>query len=410
METRSNDWFLLFLNLSVCNALLFNSATSSHIHVNKSAVYKNISWPSNSYRPVLKLGKRSTLRSSAVSSVGGKNRVPTVIMIEDAKLESNFYFNDDTQCFSTYFCQPLSTRYCYYYSWLFECYCDSKCSLFGDCCKDDSKDCSDKKIRSLTTQNPQTTQILKTLKNATHVTKADLSIGVKIERTFAEQSVMMVDKSVVSCISPNSDGISLNRVKINRYAHRMNVNGEYYWFVTKCPDDYNVATIREKCENPEQFTIEQNIPVSDSYTGFAYRNVYCALCHNISTYSNWAMNMKCLRVRTQYFQKSVALKDLWRELLTDPYCYVIFETESNLKRRCFNNTAIKPETHYSKCNETGLWEKYDHSIENKCNTQYRFASGYNTGHLVTAKNVHCLLCNGVKLTEMQTQSCGKQSI
>ena len=65
-------------------------------------------------------------------------------------------------------------------------------------------------------------------------------------------------------------------------------------FVNRCPLNYGDAGIRSECETTERNGL-LNVPVSDPVTSILYRNVYCALCHNVTKYVYWLQKILCER-------------------------------------------------------------------------------------------------------------------
>ena len=72
-------------------------------------------------------------------------------------------------------------------------------------------------------------------------------------------------------------------------------------FVNKCPLNYGDAGIRSECETTERNGL-LNVPVSDAVTNILYRNVYCALCHNVTKYAYWLQRIYCKK--TPIYQSS----------------------------------------------------------------------------------------------------------
>ena len=129
---------------------------------------------------------------------------------------------------------PLSTAFCYNCSsdTISPCRCDADCVLFNDCCP---------------------------LANAT----------VDSEPTLNNKDIQQCQPVVVSGIVTS-------------------VNQAYYMISTchqEIPD-----RISKMCEQFDIFA-----PVTDNSTGLTYRNLYCALCHNVPVHklAMWLVNFQC---------------------------------------------------------------------------------------------------------------------
>ncbi|XP_078679195.1 uncharacterized protein LOC144914856 [Branchiostoma floridae x Branchiostoma belcheri] len=75
--------------------------------------------------------------------------------------------------------------------------------------------------------------------------------------------------------------------------------GRSYWLVAGCPDDWVDDVTRDQClkqtdpYNPTDLVYR--MPVQDSSTSISYRNIFCALCNNVSTeeFSTWRFTPVC---------------------------------------------------------------------------------------------------------------------
>ena len=117
------------------------------------------------------------------------------------------------------------------------CFCDQLCTVFDDCCPGASLQHS----------------------NTTSFSQRKISRG-----TFTCEKILEISKSTIS-------------------------------FVNRCPLNYGDAGIRSECETTERNGL-LNVPVSDAVTNILYRNVYCALCHNVTKYVYWLQKIYCRKM------------------------------------------------------------------------------------------------------------------
>lgn len=152
---------------------------------------------------------------------------------------------------------------------------------------------------------------------------------------------------------------------------------------TRCQDNSD-AFVRDRCEHPEKYDdLITQVPVVDSNTYFTYQNKYCALCNGVndSNLVSWTARITCQLIEYQAANSKSIVKDL----RSAPGCNIIFDVPVMSPRL---PGYIKPtcvET-ISTCNVTGLWQRYDASIEAACHA-------YTTVYGGKYKNVFCLLCN-----------------
>ena len=119
------------------------------------------------------------------------------------------------------------------------CHCDGACTFYDDCCIDYKDVCS--------------------------------SDGDEFEEILASRNIRKAD---MECVTLDSGGY------------------DFYWMVSRCDRDLDI--VKERCENPFCTDTLSSIPVTDM-AGITYRNVYCAVCHNIET-SNltaWSAVLDC---------------------------------------------------------------------------------------------------------------------
>ncbi|XP_072047469.1 LOW QUALITY PROTEIN: uncharacterized protein [Amphiura filiformis] len=121
------------------------------------------------------------------------------------------------------------------------CHCDKACKFFDDCCADYKDACSHD-------QQSEFQSILQSRDLAT-----------------ADRECVTVD------IDPSTRILPLDGILFS---------DDSYWMVSKCSKDLGVVS--KRCQEPVCNDTLSTIPVIDSL-GITYRNVYCAVCHNVRT-------------------------------------------------------------------------------------------------------------------------------
>ena len=65
------------------------------------------------------------------------------------------------------------------------------------------------------------------------------------------------------------------------------------WMVKQCPVHWSDNVVRNKCEMPPAYldnrTFDAFVPVYSGANNLTYRNLYCATCHNVTSYEFWEL-------------------------------------------------------------------------------------------------------------------------
>lgn len=161
----------------------------------------------------------------------------------------------------------------------------------------------------------------------------------------------------------------------------------YVFMISTCPADSPAdRRIVSRCAQADVYDYEQATPVTDPGTGLVYRNSFCAQCFGVQSYKVWTYSIKCEVGSSVEGARSKS--ELWELVLNDTKCTV--------KNSPPSGTSVKPrdcilETK-RKCNETGLWEKYNKITEDLCRSYYNPVEYYDDK--ITYRNVFCAMCNG----------------
>ena len=147
--------------------------------------------------------------------------------------------------------------------------------------------------------------------------------------------------------------------------------------ISKCISRTPEPTIKDLCENPDvDKDLETMIPVTDLSTELHYRNQYCAICSNQTSFDRirrWKMNTDCEDDVSFTYEKLY-------EIFKRRTCNVSFESPTYVPY--VSCTTYEIET----CNVSGHWNMYNETLEHACNS---FIDPFN----LTYRNVFCFLCN-----------------
>ena len=116
--------------------------------------------------------------------------------------------------------------------------------------------------------------------------------------------------------SSSSDGTTTNFKCQSTYIHPsipVLAENEAFLMISSCPGswlDSENSTIESNCTQPSPHLP----PVTDTSTGLVYRNEYCALCHQVTTFSLWESKLLCNDVIYHLNEYG----NLWSTLRYDP--------------------------------------------------------------------------------------------
>ena len=113
---------------------------------------------------------------------------------------------------------------------------------------------------------------------------------------YCDKLCMVFDDCCPRASTQYANTKAFSQRKISRYTFTCEtiteISGKTISFVNRCPLNYGDAGIRSECETTERNGL-LNVPVSDPLTNILYRNVYCALCHNVTKYVYWLQKILC---------------------------------------------------------------------------------------------------------------------
>ncbi|XP_070188500.1 uncharacterized protein [Littorina saxatilis] len=181
------------------------------------------------------------------------------------------------------------------------------------------------------------------------------------------------------------------------------------WYVlTKCPAGWNDDSIRENCEEGRSMYPNEDL-VSDPTTNVTYRNAFCALCHGVSSFTRWPLNISCNNFQKVY---SAVTQREFLQLALASYCHVASSPpDGTYPRKCedteFSNIEI-----VGSCDTTRLskGENYEKDAAANCLlynahillVRYRFK---------VYQNLFCAICMGADpISWPSTSSPGLEQI
>ncbi|XP_078358076.1 uncharacterized protein LOC144642825 [Oculina patagonica] len=260
-----------------------------------------------------------------------------------------------------------------------QCFCDSYCETFMDCCADYDKYCLTSNLLP-----PQDA-----LPNSTQVTPTETRFIVSPSSSYkpAAQQTIPANISSEVLVEKHRDAPD-ERWKCVKTGHGIETVG--IWMIATCPKQWSADLTRKKCEQPYSLTVDNYndmLPVSDQ-RGTNYRNRHCAKCAelNASEIASFELDVTCSVTPPHYFSRSEALKFLFK------YCLRIQWKARDEKHRRYC-TPI-----YSSCQTAS-----PHS--QKCeNGSFRIV--YDGVTMKNYKNIFCATCNKGKASKFL---CGPRS-
>ena len=189
------------------------------------------------------------------------------------------------------------------------------------------------------------------------------------------------------------------RLPKQQCVNRTIVQGRWYFLydqqfselmVTTCPEG-SYQHVSEKCERKfDTHDKLQNFPVtSKDHFAVTYVNKYCAQCHGVKETLSWSLDINCDEYADFNFLSTL---DEVINLAYDRKCILqayIPERDLPIKVNpeiCYESISQETKRLYIKCNETGLWQKYDPSLQYACESKYHM-------EYRVFKNIFCYMCN-----------------
>ena len=160
----------------------------------------------------------------------------------------------------------------------------------------------------------------------------------------------------------------------------------FFYMFTDCPDAYNNSKIVNACEKEYSAKELLDLPfVTSLDTSLAYRNHYCALCHNEKSVLAWSLHKRCLQdADFNYVSSTQEMFDLANQ----SKCVIEYgQSDVDIERCVTGNQNAPNATDFCELNSLVALNNTEYvSVALACNSDYeRPFNGF--------KNVFCYICN-----------------
>ena len=162
-----------------------------------------------------------------------------------------------------------------------------------------------------------------------------------------------------------------------------------YRIINECPDTEENEELARNCSSTNLTSLQKSAWVSERQTGKIYQNQFCATCHGVdpNIYVYWGVASDC----PEAFNKDNTV-DIDNILLKCPE--IILEAPDEVKDTVSKYRCFPPD--FSTCNETGLWNTYNESIDSAClsfSMPFFKQGGKSRKGVKVFRNVYCYMCN-----------------
>ena len=236
-------------------------------------------------------------------------------------------------------------------SFLERCRCDTDCVAYGDCCSDRPMQCADEPIAD------------------------SMLLGLACLRT---------ENVLLESYVPSGVGLR-----------------DAYWMVSVCPEDWLVDENAQRREVQRNCTANVALPpVSDSTTGFTYKNEYCAVCNGVRSIIPWQYELGCtqwLAIQLELARQGLVVFELdldiiARECLTCSYRPPSFNLSSNA-RACYPHVSTCLSEDELPTNFTSDGESYDQLVKQCASGPFNLVADVSGGTVY--RNQYCAMCNAI---------------
>ena len=173
-----------------------------------------------------------------------------------------------------------------------------------------------------------------------------------------------------------------------------------YFVVDNCLDNITSTETAKMCSKTknDSATLDDLVWVSDLDSGRIFQNKHCAKCHGVANIIQWQVKTTCNNILQANISTAVTT------LLSD-LCSIIVDVPEGIAAAAEEYQCFLPE--YSRCNETGLWDKYDAKLEESCLdfTSIYFYPKASLQSFILYKNVFCYVCNQGSQTIIIKDEC-----
>lgn len=205
----------------------------------------------------------------------------------------------------------------------------------------------------------------------------------KPERYLNNEEIESIKHSIKQCVYAQFRPYNDNKL-----------NGKSYDMVVRCPTDYNDEEVKFLCMREyhdfrfDNDDVKTLMPVSSIVSNVTFRNYYCAICHHATDLDLrlWNTKIQCIMDKKLLISNP---SEIASGLAVEDLCQVVFIPPNDITdvvRHC-------QEGFIARCNVTGSWESGDDNLESACLSYTSEYNGY--------KNIHCFLCNGHNVSDIE---------
>ena len=196
----------------------------------------------------------------------------------------------------------------------------------------------------------------------------------------------------------NSNAVDMPNTKCIRpqvlYEPNKFLDSPAYMMVVNCPDEFKDKLTNDKCTvGMHAAELLDMIPVTSKQSGLTYINKYCLACNEQiqeDQIIEWRAEIVSYGVSREriFFPSPDFIVDILTETQFNNRNVHFVPGDGNLTRSC--NTVFD----IVSCNQTGLWEVYDQSMETLCLDGFQLPVIDRIDvHRLIFKNIACLHCN-----------------
>ena len=202
--------------------------------------------------------------------------------------------------------------------------------------------------------------------------------------------------------SSSSDGDTTNFKCQSTYVYPsipVLAENEAFLMISSCPGSW---------VDPENSTIESCIqlspplpPVTDTSTGLVYRNEYCALCHQVTTFSLWESKLLCNEVVHDLNEDGNLLSTLrYDPAILQRHCAVCSFAPPPASRNEGTMYSLRSCIPYNDtCPPQNSWQRSTSTHNDLVQTCTRGWKNLVLSNGIVYRNEACVQCNGLRSTE-----------
>ncbi|GFR84635.1 G-protein coupled receptor Mth2 [Elysia marginata] len=261
-----------------------------------------------------------------------------------------------------------------------ECWCDTACYIYGDCCPD-------------------------FYRRYGYTPPLDTAVQACRRVTFPD-SRKNYYRMISACVDPNTLANLEHYPKAQNESGSEKEGGDANINKTS-PVSYDSShttgwrklEAERQCMNPDLAAHwNQSRPITDAVTGLTFANQYCAQCSGVSLQTSTPWRISVTTTSNKLFSTAASVLDTYRVAMTSDLASVSYwptvyaDDPQNTARACRNYHDVSTlENHRSRCNQTGLWRHYSRAAERAC--LLLDLPIYPEQKVYSYRNIYCYYCN-----------------